>query len=293
MHKLKTKASSFLVIGAIYLIALLVGILVYNLSLWEHMLIVTLLANIAATLVVWFFGVILKNSSIYDPYWSIAPVIIVLFWASARGSLFSLTGILFLAAIFIWGIRLTLNWALRWNGLGHQDWRYTRLKRNNPRIWFLTNLFGINLMPTLIVFIALVPVYYSIGLKARFSIITFLGFTLCITAVLIQSIADRQMDLFRERRNSKDKYIDKGLWRYCRHPNYLGEVLFWWGIWLMQIGTRPSIWITVAGPVIVTLLFIFISIPLMEKYISETKPGYPNYKKKVPMLLPGFRKTIK
>ncbi|MFO7929447.1 MAG: DUF1295 domain-containing protein [Candidatus Humimicrobiaceae bacterium] len=290
MHKFKEKGPSFLIIAVIYLIAFLTGILVYNSSLWNHMLVATLFANIAATLVVWFFGVILKNSSIYDPYWSIAPIIIILFWTSSQNTIFSLTGILFLAAVFIWGIRLTLNWAMRWNGLDHQDWRYSRLKRNNPRIWFLTNLFGINLMPTLIVFVALTPVYYSIGLKARFSIISFFGFALCITAVLIQSIADRQMDLFRDKRNSKNKYIDKGLWHYCRHPNYLGEVLFWWGIWLIQIGARPGIWITIIGPIIVTLLFIFISIPLMEKYISETKPGYHNYKKKVPMLLPGLGK---
>ncbi|MCJ7665887.1 MAG: DUF1295 domain-containing protein, partial [Actinobacteria bacterium] len=112
------------------------------------MLTSTLLADIAATLVVWGFGILFANSSIYDPYWSVAPLIILSYWIIIREVSFSVIDILFMAAIAIWGIRLTLNWAIRWKGLHHQDWRYTMLKEKSPRLWFLINLFGINLMPT-------------------------------------------------------------------------------------------------------------------------------------------------
>ena len=282
--------ASFLIVLAVYILAFFVGLLVFKLSSNMHVLVSTFLADIAATLVVWGFGILFKNSSIYDPYWSLAPVIILPCWIIIKRISFSITDILFLVAIVVWGIRLTLNWASRWKGLPHQDWRYAMLKERSPRLWFFTNLIGINLMPTVIVFIALIPAYFGIGQGKGVNILTILGFAICIGAILIESIADRQMDLFRKDKSHKNQYIDQGLWRYSRHPNYFGEVSFWWGIWLMQMGTAPQIWSTVIGPILATLLFIFISIPMMEKHILATKPTYSRYQKQVSMLKPMFRK---
>ncbi|MCJ7471990.1 MAG: DUF1295 domain-containing protein, partial [Actinobacteria bacterium] len=69
-----------------------------------------------------------------------------------------------------------------------------------------------------------------------------------------------------------------------RHPNYLGEVSFWWGLWLMQMFVAPHAWATVAGPILITLLFIFVSIPMMEKHILSSKPAYRRYQKQVSVL---------
>ena len=290
MFRIKNRVASFLIILAVYILAFFVGLLVFKLSSNMHVLVSTFLADIAATLVVWGFGILFKNSSIYDPYWSLAPVIILPCWIIIKGISFSITDILFLVAIVVWGIRLTLNWARRWKGLHHQDWRYTMLKERSPRLWFFTNLVGINLMPTVIVFIALIPVYFGIGQGKGVNILNILQFAICVGAILTESIADRQMDLFRKDKSHKNQYIDQGLWRYSRHPNYFGEVSFWWGIWLMQMGTAPQIWSTVIGPILVTLLFIFISIPMMEKHILATNPTYSHYQKQVSMLKPMFRK---
>jgi len=282
--RIKNRTTSFLIVLAVYILAFSAGLLVFKLSSNMHVLLSTFLADIAATLVVWGFGILFGNSSIYDPYWSIAPLVILPCWAVIKEVSFSVIDILFMIAIAIWGIRLTLNWAIRWKGLHHQDWRYTMLKEKSPRLWFFTNLFGINLMPTVIVFIALTPVYFGIGQERPLKFYIGIWFAICMGAVLVQTISDRQMDLFRKNRLNKNQYINQGLWRYSRHPNYLGEISFWWGIWLIQMGVAPQTWATVAGPILVTLLFIFVSIPMMEKHILATKPTYSRYQKQVSVL---------
>ena len=293
--RVKSRATSFLLILAIYVLAFFIGLVVFNLFNNVHVFnnmhvpVSFFLADIAATLVVWGFGILFANSSVYDPYWSVAPIVILASWMTTRGIYFTITDILFLVAIIVWAVRLTLNWAIRWKGLNHQDWRYVMLKEKSPRLWFFTNLIGINVMPTIIVFLALIPAYFGIGPEGTVNNLTVIGFAICVGAVLIQSFADKQMDFFRKNKSFKNQCIDKGLWRYSRHPNYFGEVSFWWGIWLMQMGVIPQIWATVIGPVVMTLLFLFISIPMMEKYILTSKSSYSSYQKQVSMFIPWFR----
>jgi len=266
-------------------------LLVHHLTFRGNFLISAFWGDIAATVIVWFFGVYYKNSSLYDPYWSVAPLMIIPFWVVIRQSPLDATVFLFLIAVFVWGIRLTLNWAVRWSGLKHQDWRYTQLKEQSPRWWFLVNLTGINLMPTLLVFGGMVPVYVALFHGGPNNLLLlWLGFCVCIGAVLLQTIADKQMDIFKKRSGSKESYIEEGVWRYSRHPNYFGEILFWWGLWIMQLGVNSVIWYTVAGPILMTLLFAFISIPLMEKHILASKPTYADYQGKVSILVPWPRR---
>lgn len=284
--RVKNRTVSFLIILAVYVFAFPVALIVFKLSSGMHLLASTFLADMAATLVVWLAGILFINSSIYDPYWSVAPMAIITYWIITTGTSLSIVSILFLAAIIVWGIRLTLNWAIRWKGLHHQDWRYTMFKKRSPRFWFFTNLIGINLMPTIIVFLALIPAYSGVMQEGKFNFFTAISFIVCMSAVLIEFVSDRQMDLFKKDRSNKNKSIDRGMWRCSRHPNYFGEILFWWGIWLMQMSVAPHIWVTVIGPVSVTLLFVFISIPMMEKHILASKPIYKNYRKQVSMLIP-------
>lgn len=340
------KSWSFFIVFAIYILAFLAGFLIYTVSKYKiNILLITFIADIAATLIVWGTGLIFKNSSVYDPYWSVAPAVIVIFWVIIKKTELSAAVILMLAILITWAARLTLNWALRWKGLKHEDWRYLMLKDKSPRTWFLTNLVGINLMPTVIVFLALIPVYYSVGFDGKINYLITIGFIVSAASVIIQTISDAQMDLFRKsnlrsesnagyttarldssenvifdsagainntpkrslggnsisginsRQNDterkiiypKNSNIDTGLWRHSRHPNYFGEVMFWWGLWIMQMGINPQKWTTVAGPVVLVLLFVFISIPMMERHVIESKPDYNMYKKQVSMIIPWFR----
>jgi len=287
--KIKSRFVSFVIVLALYIFSFFIGFLVFKVFNNIHILLSYLLADIAATLIVWIFGVLFDNSSLYDPFWSVAPLILVPFWIFTVGNSFSLFNILLFAAIYIWGVRLTLNWARRWKGMTHEDWRYAKLKKDNPRLWFITNLVGINLMPTLIVFTALVPAYFAIVSADILRGLSVFGFVICIGSVFIQAVSDFQMDLFKKNKPTFPEFINRGFWRYSRHPNYFAEVLFWWGIWVMQMGVTSKMWITIIGPILVTALFIFISIPMMEKHILSSRPSYSVYRRQVPMFIFWFR----
>ncbi|MCD6321819.1 MAG: DUF1295 domain-containing protein [Clostridiales bacterium] len=288
-EKLYTKTGSLLLVVLVYVVAFCVAAVIFWAVKNKGVLIATLIADIAATLIVWGIGLIFKNASLYDPYWSIVPVLVIPFWVIIKGSSVGVLDIFLIIAVTIWGIRLTLNWVVGWKGLSHQDWRYTMLKEKNPDIWFITNLGGINMMPTIFVFLGMIPVYYTINNPQQINVISVIGFLICIFAAIIQFIADRQMAVFRSNKANKGQCINTGLWKYSRHPNYLGEISLWWGMWIMLMGSAPQYWITVIGPVAMTILFIFISIPMMEKYVLQKRPMYADYKKTVPMLIPRLK----
>lgn len=289
-EKLYTKAGSLALVVAVYAVAVIAAFIIFNIFKSSGILLATFLADVAATLVVWGTGLIFKNASLYDPYWSIIPVMVIPFWVIIKGSPVGVLDILMVIAITVWGIRLTMNWVIGWKGLNQQDWRYTMLKNKNPDIWFITNLGGINMMPTILVFLGMIPAYYMINNSQNINILSIMGFAICLSAASVQFISDRQLAFFRKDESNLGKCINEGLWKYSRHPNYLGEVSLWWGIWFMQMGSAPRYWYTVIGPFLMTLLFVFISIPMMEKYVISKRPAYEDYKKSVAMLIPGLKK---
>lgn len=279
----KTKTASIAIIAIVYLIAVFVGYMVFN-SLKGAMyeLGALFVADVVATVVVWFFGLVFRNVSVYDPYWSVAPPIMFTIWAIYK-SVFTLPVILLLIAIWYWGIRLTVNWAYTFKGLSHEDWRYTRYRETQSSFLFhITNFFGLNMMPTVLVFVAMLPGFGLFEGTASVSIITWIGFAICLTAATIQLVADTQIHRFRE--SHPGQYCDTGLWKHGRHPNYFGEITMWWGVWMLYASLRGIDWLML-GPVAMTVLFLFVSIPMMERRQLQNKPGYAEYKKKTRMLI--------
>ena len=163
------------------------------------------------------------------------------------------------------------------------------LKSKNPSLWWLINLFGINLIPTVLVFLGLVPVHYLIKNGSELSLYTVIGFILCIVAAITQLISDMQMN--KHRKHSNSRLISAGLWKYSRHPNYFGEVLFWWGLFVMSNNTSDLLLWRMTGALLITSLFVFISIPMMESHLQDRFTEYSDYKDKVSMLLPWFQKN--
>lgn len=290
-EKLYTKTGSLILVVMVYVIAFVVAAITFSIFKNTGILIATLIADIFATIIVWGAGLIFKNASLYDPYWSIVPVLVIPFWVMIKSSSIEILDIFLIVAIIIWGLRLTSNWVVGWKGLSHQDWRYTMLKDKNPDIWFITNLGGINMMPTIFVFLGMVPAYYIVNNPQKINVVSVIGFLICLMASILQFISDRQMATFRSNKNNQDKCINVGLWKYSRHPNYFGEISLWWGIWIMLMGSAPQFWFTVVGPAAMTVLFVFISIPMMEKHVLQKRPAYAEYKKTVPMLVPKLKKT--
>ena len=281
------RSLSIAIIAAVYAVAAWAGFLVFSRAsaamaeLWA-----LLLADVVATVITWFFGLVFRNVSVYDPYWSVAPPVMFTAWAVYKGC-FTLPVVLLLIAVWYWGIRLTGNWAYTFKGLDHEDWRYTRYRETQPPLVFhLINFFGLNMMPTLLVFACMLPGFGLFDVSgagaASANWLTWLGFIVCLSSATIQLVADTQIHRFRNAHPGQ--YCTVGLWKHGRHPNYFGEVQMWWGVWLMYASLRGIDWLILA-PVAMTALFLFISIPMMERRQLERKPGYAEYRKQTRMLI--------
>jgi steroid 5-alpha reductase family enzyme len=272
-------------IVVIYVLAGVAGWLLFDAlatnPLTANPLIRLFLADVLATVVVWGFGLLYENVSVYDPYWSVFPPIAFLLWAFYM-DIWSVPVILLLIASWYWGWRLTRNWVITFKGIGHEDWRYTKYRSQHPLVFHIINLFGLNMMPTLVVFAAMLPGLKLFETFAPANILTYLGCIVCIVSATIQLIADKQSHDFRAAHPGK--VCNVGLWKHGRHPNYFGEIQFWWGIWIMYAALNGIDWF-ILGPIAMTALFLGISIPLMEQRQLANKPGYAAYRQRTRTLI--------
>jgi len=292
MKRNYTKWQSIVLITAIYILSGIAGVALFA-CLTESCsvlpVVAILCADVLATVIVWAAGLLYENVSVYDPYWSVFPPVAFLLYALYT-HLWSLPIVLLLIASWYWGWRLTRNWAITFKGIAHEDWRYSRYRDTlHPMLFHITNFLGLNMVPTLVVFAAMLPGLRLYEISPADSATDILslsiliaGFIVCLSSATIQLIADKQIHDFR--RDNPGKYCNVGLWKHGRHPNYFGEIQFWWGIWLMYVSQCGIDWY-VLGPVAMTALFLGISIPMMERRQLQNKPGYAEYKKQTRMLI--------
>lgn len=262
----------FLIIALVYAAAIVLGCLLYRVlsgAFWLRLL----LADVCATAFVFVFSVLLKNASVYDPYWSVQPIVILSGFACMRG--LTPIGAALLAVVSIWGVRLTANWAYTFHGLAYQDWRYTMLKEQTGALYPLVNFCGIHLFPTLVVYCVTLPAVLVIERGAAWSGLCLFGLLLSLGATVLQGVSDVQLHRFRKAHRTG--FIREGLWKHARHPNYLGEILMWWGVAFASIAALKGVWQLVFGAVVNTLMFLFISIPMADKHQAR-KEGFDAYK---------------
>jgi steroid 5-alpha reductase family enzyme len=115
-----------------------------------------------------------------------------------------------------------------------------------------------------------------------------LGAAVWLTGFAFESIADRQLQRFKADPRSKGQVMDRGLWRYSRHPNYFGECLIWWGLFLIAFSVPGGVW-TVISPIIITLVLLKMTgVPLTERTTMESRPGYRDYMRRTSTFIPWF-----
>ena len=242
-------------------------------------------ADVAATLVIFGFGTVFRNSSFYDPYWSVTPPILLLYWGYDLVLTDPRMGFLFLITLF-WSLRLTHNWMRSWSGLDHVDWRYRDFKERFGAFYPLVDLFGIQLAPTVMVFLGCLPFYWLASAEASpWTFLDYLWVVIGFAGVYLEMRADNVLRDFRITNTIKGKVLDYDVWGLCRHPNYLGELSFWFVIGSAGfLGTKdPFVWI---GFVVMLALFVFYSVPALDKKLMESKTDYEEYKKSVWGLIP-------
>ena len=268
----------------VYAAAIALGIFLYVvLSDVMNDYLAILIADVSATVLVWASGVVLRTASAYDPYWSLQTLVIYL-CLLIKNNNWHVGTILLLVAIILYSARLTMNFIIGFHSLGYVDWRYRMLKEKSGKFYQVVNLFGICMFPTLVVYLATLPVIAYASVEA-FSAIDIIGLAVIVLGTLLEFIADTQMKAFVKIRKDRSEVLNRGIWKYSRHPNYLGEISIWFGVALTLILSHFNYWYFIVGAVVNLLMFIFISIPMEERHFKDYKPDYEQYKKETHMLL--------
>jgi len=275
------RAAGFAFIALVYVAALVVGVVTYLVVASPSWPVRLLLADVAATVFVFVVSLVVGNASVYDPYWSVAPPVIC---AALMPHRWDWGTVLLLAVVWLWGVRLTANWAVTFRNLGTQDWRYDDLKRQFPRAFPLVSLCGIMLFPTLVVYGCVIPAVFYLQ-HPRLTWLTLVGLAVCLLGTGLELVADVQMQRFR-RANPAGGLIRQGLWTHARHPNYLGEMLMWWGVFVVAMSAVPNYWWTGVGALVNTAMFLFVSIPMADRRNRRRRDGFDEYCRQTNSLLP-------
>lgn len=281
------KKTSLLIVLITYVLTVILAINITTKINFNNEWLMILFANSIATIGIYISSIIFNNSSMYDPFWSVSPIPIVLYLGYFSNNLqLDLLGLsLVVCVVLFWAIRLTHNWIMVWGGLNEEDFRYIDLKKGNLLKKEFVNFFGIHFIPTLQVNVSLLPIYFVFTGDVIYYDWIFVGSLISILAVILQIISDKQMRDFKKDVLNKNKIMNLGFWKYSRHPNYLGEVMFWIGLYVMALSVNdiPS-WL-ILSPISMLVLFVFISCPMMDERSLNKRPGYKDYMKKTSQLL--------
>lgn len=286
-----SRNAAFAIVILWYLLAFTGAAAFLSLAQVENIYLRILGTDVLATVIIYLGSVIHRNASLYDPYWSVIPIWIVFYLMFLVDFEVSTGGALAAIAILVWGIRLTWNWASQWKGMQHEDWRYVNLRAKSGKWFWLVNFSGIQLFPTLLVYLgcmSLVPAIKSDPNNPA-NWLTHVAFAVCMVAVLIEGRADQQLKDFKKTNTKPRSILKSGLWKFVRHPNYTGEILFWWGIFLFAIAENTANWWMIAGPLCITALFFFISVPMIDRRMISRRPDYRDHIKSTPGIFPGLK----
>ncbi len=232
----------------------------------------------------WLVSLRLRDASIVDPMWPAVFVAIAWgLWLSSNeggGRKLVLT-----AMVTLWGLRLCIHLTLRKRG-EPEDYRYTAMRsRWQPfALWSLAIVFGLQ---ALLATIVSLPIQAVLGAEDNSAVgwLDWLGGAVWAFGLIFESVADRQLARFRATQAHRGEVMDRGLWRYSRHPNYFGDFLVWWGIYL--VAGAAGAWWTIIGPAVMTVLLVRVSgVALLERTIGERRPGYADYAARTSAFIP-------
>jgi steroid 5-alpha reductase family enzyme len=243
-------------------------------------------AVIVATMVLlWLASLALRNASIVDPFWGTGFTIVA--WtafivAGDRGN----HDLVLAMLVTIWGTRL--SGYLLWRSLGkEEDYRYQAFRRRWGSRFWIVSLITVFLLQGMLLWIVSLPVQVAMLAPGAVGVLTGDGIAIWATGLAFETIGDWQLARFKADPANKGKVMDRGLWRYTRHPNYFGDFCAWWGIFIAALDAPGTAW-TIIGPMLMSWLLIRVSgVAMLEKTISKRRPGYDDYAARTNAFFPG------
>lgn len=250
----------------------------------------TLAIIATAMAVVWIVSVVKRDASVVDPFWGTGFVLVAASaaWLNRPADVRTL---LLVVLTGIWGLRLSLF--LLWRNWGHgEDRRYRAMReRQGARFWWVS-LFTVFLLQAVILWFVSLPIQVVAAWQnaAPLRWLDGLGVLLWGVGFAFETIGDWQLARFKSDPANQGRVMDRGLWRYTRHPNYFGDCCVWWGIYL--VAAAGGAWWTVFCPLVMTVLLLKVSgVSLLESTITERRPEYAAYQARTNAFFPGPPKT--
>jgi steroid 5-alpha reductase family enzyme len=230
-----------------------------------------------------------KRNDVADIAWGLGFVLLA--WTSffLQGTA-SVSSILVCTLVSIWGLRLAWHIGSRHRGKS-EDYRYAAWRQEWGRWFHLRSYLQVFLLQGVFLFLTAMPVLIiNRGAGEHLGVLGCIGVSIWLIGFSVEALSDAQLTRFVRNPLNSGRIMQSGLWRYSRHPNYFGEIVQWWGIWVVALGSAGG-WLGVVGPITVTFLITEVSgIPLLEKRMAE-KPGFADYKKRTNVLIPFLPKS--
>ena len=236
----------------------------------------------------WWYARQRSNVNIVDSLWSLFFLVATLvYWSGSPAS--GTTAVLLVLVLVLWSIRLSVYLALRNRGKP-EDHRYHAMRKRNPDFTrqSLVTVFGLQAVLAWIISLPLAAALYA---PAAFGWLHGMALTLFAIGFFFEASADWQLARFKRDPANKGKVLDRGVWRYSRHPNYFGEACIWWAFFLFALASA-YVW-TIVSPLLMTFLLLKVSgVALLEKDISERRPAYRQYMASTPAFFPWFPRPL-
>lgn len=241
-----------------------------------------------ALALLWLISLAKRDASIIDSFWGFGFVLIAAAGIISVGKPDEVAGVI-AGLVILWGLRLTAHLFSRWWREGAEDYRYQKMRAHHGKHFWWRSFFTVFLFQGVMMWIVALPFMSGIDERGNvdYPLLTLAAIIIALLGIIIETIADIQLTRFR-RTAQKGAVLDKGLWAYTRHPNYFGDSLFWWGIWLAIVSVSPHLWWTIIGPALMNYLLVNISgAALLERSLRK-KDGYSAYQEKTSRFLPKF-----
>lgn len=244
----------------------------------------TALTAVGMFIIMWVVSVAARDASIVDPFWGVSFV--VLAWVSfAVGGDPGTRQLLTALLVSMWGLRLSVFLAARNLGRG-EDYRYRAMRRRWGRWFPLVSLGTVFILQAALAWIVSLPVQVAMLHSNGLGWISVGGAALWLIGLLFETIGDWQLARFKAGEENAGKVMDRGLWRYTRHPNYFGDFCVWWGLFAVAVSDTSMMW-TVVGPIVMSILLLKVSgVALLERTITARRPGYADYAARTSAFIP-------
>jgi steroid 5-alpha reductase family enzyme len=242
---------------------------------------------------VWLLSLRLQDASVVDVFWGLGFVLLTWLYCLLSPTLTPRSWLVAML-VTVWGARLSWHIFRRNHGKG-EDPRYQAMRRSHGRAFWWRSLFTVFWLQGAILWFVGLPLLVAVRARqpAALTAIDMVGVVLFAIGFGFEAVADRQLRQFRADPSNRNRVLDRGLWRYTRHPNYFGDATLWWGLYAIAAAT-PGGWLTVLSPALMTFLLRRVSgVTLLEQSLKASKPGYQAYIASTAAFFPWFPRVPK